>query len=211
MNCFKARKWILLHVKADLPARKSRRLEAHLRKCADCRKEIEEARAALAGVQSIAGQWILDWPEAEWKGLMARVKSEQPEPRRRSPLLPVFSRKSWAYGSALLLVLGAVFLTLKFLPSPPPASILTEIRMPTAGRPPRALSTDEAASARLPQDLPFKVYEDLKGSNQAMIAARPDPEKSTQNMMSMIMVSQETGLKVHWTFNRNFDWKEEKK
>jgi hypothetical protein len=44
--------------------------------------------------------------------------------------------------------------------------------------------------------------------DRAMLAAGPASEKTTQNLMSMTLVSQETSLKVHWTFNRNFEWKE---
>ncbi len=35
-------------------------------------------------------------------------------------------------------------------------------------------------------------------------------EALSQNGLSVTMVSNESGLKVHWYFNRNFDWEEEK-
>jgi hypothetical protein len=43
---------------------------------------------------------------------------------------------------------------------------------------------------------------------RTMLAAGPAPEKEAQIIMSMTLVSQETGLKVHWTLNKNFDWEE---
>lgn len=210
MNCFRARKWILLYAEADLPARRSQRLEAHLDKCATCKKEIEEIRAALAGVQTVADKGTLDWPEAEWMVLMARIKSERPGPRPKSAL-QAFPRKSWAYGLALVLILVAAVLIRKIVPSPPPIPLLTEIMMPTPAQPLRALRTDEATSAGHPRDLPFRVYERREGPDRVLLAAGPAPDKAAQDMMSMTLVSQETGLKVHWTFNRDFDWEEKKK
>jgi hypothetical protein len=46
---------------------------------------------------------------------------------------------------------------------------------------------------------------------RVLLAAGAPPEKPTQDMMSMTLVSQKTGLQVHWTLNRNFDWEEKKK
>jgi hypothetical protein len=46
--------------------------------------------------------------------------------------------------------------------------------------------------------------------DRTLLAAGTAPEKTTQNVMSMTLVSQETGLQVHWTFNKNFEWEEKK-
>jgi ferric-dicitrate binding protein FerR (iron transport regulator) len=37
----------------------------------------------------------------------------------------------------------------------------------------------------------------------------PSPESGSQDVISMTLVSQESGLRVYWYFNKNFDWKEE--
>jgi len=210
MNCSRVRRWIPLYAGADLPIRKARRLEKHLGRCIDCGTELKELKAALASVRAIADQGILDWPEAEWKGLMARVKSEKPRPRPVSPLSAI-PRKAWAYGLAIILVLGVATLILRRLLSPPAASLLSEIVTATPAQPSRSLKTVEALPVSDPRDVPFRVRRSrLEPLDRAMLAAGSAPEKTTQNLMSMILVSQETGLKVHWTFNRNFEWKEKK-
>jgi anti-sigma factor RsiW len=114
MNRSRLRKWIPLYAGGDLSARKARRLEKHLEKCADCRTEVEELKSALAGVRDVAGREALDWPEADWKHLMARVLSAKPEPRRAGRAA-TFPRKAWAYGLAVIMVLGAAALVLKIV------------------------------------------------------------------------------------------------
>jgi len=210
MNCSRVRKWIPLYAGADLSARKARRLEMHLERCADCGREIEEFRAALDGIRAVAGRETLDWPEAEWKGLMARVKSEKPGTRQVSPLSAI-PKKAWAYGFAIILLLGIAALILRSILSPPAAPLLSEIITATPAQPSRSLKTDEAPSARYLRDVHFRVRTDrTEALDRATLAAGPTPEKTTQSLMSMTLVSQETGLKVHWTFNRNFEWKEKK-
>jgi len=210
MNCSRVRKWIPLYAGADLSARKARRLEMHLERCADCGRALEELRAALDGIRAIAGRETLDWPEAEWKGLMARVKSEKPGPRPVSPIGAI-PRKAWAYAFAIVLVLGIAALILRSILSPPAAPLLSEIVTATPAQPSRSLKTDEAPSFRYPRDIPFKVQRERTATpDRATLAAGPASEKTTQNLMSMTLVSQETGLKVHWTLNKNFEWKEEK-
>jgi len=211
MNCSRVRRWIPLYAGADLSARKARRLEKHLDGCTDCGTELKELKAALANVRAIADQGILDWPEAEWKGLMARVKSEKPGPLP-VPSLGAIPRKAWAYGVAIILVAGIATLILRSILSPPAAPLRTEIIASTPAQPSRSLKTDEAPSLRYPRDIPFQVQrEQTATADRAMLAAGPAPEKTTQNLMSMILVSQETGLKVHWTLNKDFKWEEKKR
>jgi len=45
-------------------------------------------------------------------------------------------------------------------------------------------------------------------ASESMISA-PDETSGSQDVISMTLVSQESGLKVHWYFDKNFDWKEE--
>jgi len=211
MNCSRVRRSLPLLAGKDLPAGKARRVEKHLEKCPDCRKKVEEIRAALAEVRAIADRSTLDWPEAEWRHLMARVKSGSPKPGRRPLLLPGLTRKSWAYAGAFILVLAAAILILKIVrPQPTPAT-LAEITVSTPTQPARALSMKQALLAPSPQDRPFTVFEDRKGPARVMLAAGPVPGKPAQEMMSMTLVSQKTGLQVHWTWNRNFEWEEKKK
>lgn len=211
MNCSRARKWIPLYAGADLPIRKARRLEKHLERCADCGRELKELKAALASVRAIADQGILDWPEAEWKGLMTRVKSEKPEPRQVSRIGAI-PRKAWAYGLAIILVVGIAALILRSVLSPPAAPLLSEMIAPTPTQPARSLKIDNAPSMNYPRDVPFRVQRyQAERLDLATLAAGPASEKTTQNLMSMTLVSQETGLKVHWTLNKNFEWEEKKR
>ena len=210
MSCSRIRKWIPLYAGADLPARKARRLEMHLEKCADCRTEVEEIKTALDGIRAFANGEVIDWPVAEWNGLMARVKSERPKQHQVSRLGAI-PRKAWAYGFAIVLVLGVSALILRSILSPPASPLLSEIISHTPAQPSRSLTIDEAASVSYPQDIPFRVPREQGELDRAVLAAGPAPEKTTQDLMSMILVSQETGLKVHWTFNKNFEWEEKKR
>jgi hypothetical protein len=210
MNCSRVRKFLPLYAGADLSARKTRRLEKHLERCADCGRELEELKAALAGIRAVAGRETLDWQEADWKGLMARVKSEKPGPRRTMSLAGVPS-KAWAYGLAIILVVGIAALILRSVLSPPAAPLLSEIITATPAQPSRALMTDRAASVIYPQDVPFRVQREQTEPDRAVLAAGFAPEKTAQDLMSLTLVSQETGLKVHWTFNKHFEWEEKKR
>ena len=211
MNCSRARKWIPLYVGSDLSARKTRPLEKHLERCPDCSAELKELKTALASVQAIANQGILDWPEAEWKGLMARVQSEKSGPRPVSSLGAI-PKKAWAYGLAIILIAGIAILMLRSILSRPAVPLRSEIIASTPVQPSRSQKTDQAPSFRYPRDIPFQVQKERRATpDRAMLAAGSTPEKTTQNMMSMLLVSQETGLKVHWTFNRNFEWEEKKR
>lgn len=211
MNCSRACKWLPLYAGADLPSKKTKRLEKHLEECPICRERVEDLRTALAGIRAVAGRETLDWPEEEWKGLMARVKSERSEPRRRSVLLPAVFQKSWAYGSALVLVLGISALILKSILAPPAAPPLAETAISTPAQPSRSFQIDQAPDARRLRDIPFRVQRSQEGVYLAALAAQPAPQQPAQNVLSLTLVSQETGLKVHWTFNKNFEWEEKKR
>jgi hypothetical protein len=41
------------------------------------------------------------------------------------------------------------------------------------------------------------------------VVSAVDEKSRSQDVISMTLVSQESGLRVHWYFNKNFDWKEE--
>jgi hypothetical protein len=210
MKCSRIRRWLPLLAGADLPARKARRLEKHLDACANCRAALEETKAALAGIRAVAGRETLDWPEEEWKVLIARAKSLKPRPRRAATV-PAFPKRAWAYGFGAVLVLGVAALILRIILSAPPAPLLSEVVASTPIRPSRALTMDKADSGTYPQDVPFKIRGKKDQQARLLLAAKPSPEKTAQDSMSMILVSQETGLKVYWTFNRNFVWKETKR
>jgi hypothetical protein len=147
----------------------------------------------------------------EWNTVMARVKAERAGPRRAPLRLPAPAQRSWAYAAALILVLVAAWLTLRIIPSKPAPAGLTEIIAAPSVLPAPALSREDATKALQPQDRPYMITTRQKSPDRVVLAAGAPPEKATQDMMSMTLVSQKTGLQVHWTFNRNFDWEEKKK
>lgn len=209
MNCARARKRLPLYAGTDLASKKARRLEKHLEECPSCRERLEELRAALAGLRAVAARETLDWPEGEWKGLMARVRSEESTPRP-VPVFGVFPRKEWAAGFLIVLALGIAALILRAVLFSPTPSPLSEIITATAAEPSRALKQDKVPSGRYPQDVPFRIRKRQSAVDRTVLAARRSPEKITQDLMSMTLVSQETGLRIHWTFNKNFEWEEKK-
>jgi hypothetical protein len=210
MNCRRARKMIPLYAGGELSGAKVRRLERHLASCSDCRRMLAEFRAALAELRTAARRDELGWPEAEWKSLMTRITT-QPPPRRLSPL-EMIPKRAWAYGTAaiLLLALSVILLRTRFFPPAPVPS--AEILASTKVNPGRSLEFADSQFPPLPKDFPFRIREErAKAVESETLLADSAQAKESQDIVSMTLVSQETGLKVHWTFNRNFELKEEAK
>ncbi|MGZ7065651.1 MAG: anti-sigma factor family protein [Candidatus Aminicenantales bacterium] len=157
MTCAKVKKSLPLLAGDDIPARKVRRLLAHIDSCPLCRKELDEYRAALGRVKAAAREdRVEDWSDPVWKGLLARITAEKMA--KKSPA-PGF-RPRWAMASGLAALILLAMLTLVFRNS--------------IFRP--------------------------EGTAQP-----PGPE-----VVSVTMVSQETGLQVVWFLNKNFEWKGDK-
>jgi hypothetical protein len=121
MTCRRVRKLIPLAPGDDLRPRSAAAFGAHIGACPGCRKELEEFRAALAGIKTAAKTaGVADWSEREWDVLMARVAAEAEGVReaRRGVGAPVV-RFRWAAASVLGAFLGLVVLGLLFRgPSP---------------------------------------------------------------------------------------------
>jgi hypothetical protein len=210
MNCLRAAKMIPLYAGGELSDKKARRLERHLAGCSACRKAVEEFRAALAGLRTAARRDEYDWPEAEWKSLMSRIKSQTPS--RRAVSLGIGPIPAWAYGAAALLIVGLALVFLRTRLFPPAAYHETETLASTEILPGRALEFPENRIPRPRQDMPFRVQaESQRPLERQTLTASATGGEAAQDLLSMTLVSQETGLKVHWTFNRNFEWKEEEK
>jgi hypothetical protein len=211
MNCQKARGQIPLLAGGDLPARKGRHLRGHLKGCPGCQKELEEYQAALAGIKALARAGVRDWQDAEWKALMAETRAQQPAahplPLRLSP------KVAWVYGAMLVLAFGlaAIFFKSAILKSRP-LPVQAEIML-TRVEPARTFNPEEEPDfGRINDELFLTKREKSRPAPGNMVLASSRSEgKAAQDLLSMTLVSQETGLRVYWTFDKNFEWKEEKR
>jgi hypothetical protein len=210
MNCPRAGKMIPLFAGGELSDKKARRFERHLEECADCRKILQEFRDALAALRAAAQRDEHDWPEAEWKSLMKQIGTQPPP--RRAVSLGMRPIPAWAYGAAALLIVGLALVFLRtrlFHPGPVQP---TEILASTEIQPGRSLEFADSRFSLLRQDIPFRIRtKRSRALEPEGLIASSAGGKTSQDMLSMTLVSQETGLKVYWTFNRNFEWKEEEK
>jgi hypothetical protein len=57
---------------------------------------------------------------------------------------------------------------------------------------------------------PFVVSRTGPAGSAGPSAAGPGEEQTPQSRLSMTLISNESGLRVYWYFNKDFDWKEEK-
>ena len=210
MKCRRAGKMIPLYTGGEVSEKKARRIEKHIKECPECRVKAAEFKSILSEIRAATRGDERDWQEAEWKRLMTRIKT-QPPPRRTLPL-GLIPNPAWAYGilTVLLLTLSIILLRPRlFTPTPVQQ---TEILASTDVQPGRSLEFPKGQFFHLPEDTLFPVQkEKQRPLGQEMMIASSAGREDTQETLSMTLVSQETGLKVHWTFNRNFEWKEEAK
>jgi hypothetical protein len=210
VNCEKAKKNIPLFAGGELPERKARNLRKHLEECEACRKELTEYKAALAILKDTAHEEERDWEESEWQNLMKKVTTEI---IRRRPLPFLLSpRMAWGYGLLLLLIMGLAALFFRSILRKPSAPLLAKEIALTQVKPSRTFKPEETTMSGQVKDSPFPVRTRRLESSpgEVIIASSRSPAKPAQDQLSVTLVSQETGLRVYWTFNKNFEWKEEK-
>jgi hypothetical protein len=216
MTCRKARKSLPLLAGGDLSAWKERKLRAHIDLCRDCRRELEELRSAIARVKVAAREeGAGEWKDAEWKALMVRATGQKAERKRPTPFEP---RPRWALASGLAaLVLLAVIAFLfrdsifKFRAAGPGQGTVVVKKEEPKGRP-------EQPPASKPADKEGKGVPVIQPEYLAKNAGKGAPPQKTsakgtarQDILSVTMVSRETGLQVVWFFNKNFEWKGDQK
>jgi hypothetical protein len=216
----RARSWMALAAGGDLGPGRKRRLEEHLAACADCREEFRTYEEALGLAASLAAKdKTPDWTEAEWRLVIGRAAGQEPEKQRASRRpLPGWA---WAGAAALLIVaiLGAVMLLKRS--SGPRLSvvqprgqdpILAEKSLSPEARPEGPAAVESAPAPRQQDRLLARStgWPPARPAGPSASSAAADPTP-TQTVMAMTFVSQETGLTVHWTFNDNFTYQEDKK
>jgi hypothetical protein len=216
MTCTKVRKNLPLLAGGDLPARRARKLFAHIEACPGCRDELEEYRSALARLKVVARETGADdWTEGEWKALMARAAGQ----RAGGEEAGWFDRRprwAWVPGLAALLLVAV----LAFLFREP----IFRSRGTGPGQGPAVFKKEEsrAAPLKLPsskpagekgQRVPVIQPEYFAKNADAKVPSAGSPAKGAagQDVISVTLVSRETGLQVVWLFNRNFEWKGDRK
>lgn len=129
----------------------------------------KEYRRLLVNLKALARSEERDWDESAWRRALARATAEEPAARR--PAWRPRPRWAWAYGAAVVILLGAGAVVTRNLFHRPSAAAVEE-----AGPAPEGGAADRAA----------------------------------QKQLSVTLVSGESGLRVYWYFDKEFDWKEEK-
>ena len=216
MTCSNVKKRLALIAGGDLPARKERKLLAHIDRCPLCRQELEEYRGALRRVKDAArAEGLEDWTGAEWKALMTRVTVQKADRRKSAPFEP---RPRWVLASGIAAVVLLALLTFLFRDSifrfrgarPDQGTEVVKKEEPK-GRP-------EQPPASMPADKEGKGVPIIQPEYFAKNAGKGKPSigssaKSAagQDVISVTMVSKETGLQVVWFFNKNFEWKGDQK
>lgn len=218
MNCRSIKKLIPLLAGRDLPERKVNQIEKHLQKCPDCRAEFKELKAALEEIKTIAREEeAAGWTEPEWKALIKNVITEGVA---EGPSIPRASTGfRWAYGLAVLALLAFLgFLLFIAILKPreiatgPEKAIVKKAETPETAH---ALERPrEPVRAERHAQKPIVTARSQKSKPPAVQLAKKvnEPEiMETQGILSVTLVSKETGLKVTWIFDKNFDWEGEEK
>ncbi len=202
MNCGRTRRFLPLYAGGDLPPRKSRRVRRHLESCAGCRAELEAYRTALRMVTAAVREApAADWTPDEWRAVLGRVVREKPA--KRGPAVEAQARApKWVptfASAAILIVIVAVGLLLK---DSPIRTAGLQPGLSPGERAPRARDNGEGLLGLAAPGMTSQPSASRRGGPAA-------PASPSQDVISMTLVSPDTGLQVVWVFNRNFDWKGE--
>ncbi len=214
MRCRRAVRKIPLLAGNDLSQRRTARLQRHLETCPDCRRELESQRAALEALRAAAReQPVEDWPEPAWKALLAGITAADPGtfPPGLRPSIP---RWAFAAGAASLILLAGLLLIIMdkiFRPeevSPVPGPLIVEKQETPAppGISPESQRIDSPES-EIREKRPSPAVA-RKSAEESGTPPAGSPEKpGRQDVVSVTLVSQESGLQVVWFFDKNFEWK----
>jgi hypothetical protein len=223
MNCRRIRRSIPLLAGNDLSEQKARRLRAHLERCELCRNEFRRFTAALNKVKELADRETQpEWTNTEWRALMARTISARVE--KRPFVSPVFwNRFLVPLVRGLVVAVPAVVIGLVLW------NTVLKPKSSPVGPAPAYVRKPEPAPPILPPTLQNKNDEKeptVRSQEKSIIVARapkaerpaPHPhepaaaaKEGSQDVVSVTLVSQDTGLKVVWFLDKNFEWKGEGK
>lgn len=203
MTCKMVLKYLPLLAGGDLAARKEKKLLAHLDRCPRCREELEGYRNAIGRVKAAArAEGTADWTEAEWKALMVRAVALRTEEKR----IPAGLRPRWALVSGLAAVILLAVLAFLFRDA-----IFGSRGTGAEGQ--AAVVKKEEPKAAPAKPVPPKPAGE-KGKSVPVVQPEylaKNEAQERQDVLSVTMFSQETGLRVVWFFNKNFEWKGDQK
>lgn len=203
MTCKMVKKFLPLLAGGNLAARKERKLLAHLDRCPGCREELEGYRNAIERVKAAARQESAgDWSGAEWKALMARATAQGTEKAGS----PAGLRPRWALASGIAAVILLAALAFLF------RDAIFGSRGTVAERQAAVVKKEEPKAAPAKPAPPKPAGE--KGKSVPVVQPEflaKNAAQERQDVLSVTMVSQETGLQVVWIFNKNFEWKGDQK
>ena len=223
MNCRRIRRSIPLLAGNDISERKALRLRDHMERCEICRNEFRRYTAALSKVKELADRETPPkWTEAEWRALMARTISARVEKRPFvSPVFRIRPLEALVRGLAVAVpavIIGLVLWNTVLKPKsspvgPAPAYVRRPEPTPPITAPTQQNQNEEKEPDVRTPEKPLLVA-------RAPKAERPTPhphepaavaKEVSQDVVSVTLVSQDTGLKVVWFFDKNFEWKGEGK
>jgi hypothetical protein len=223
MNCRRIRRSIPLLAGNDISERKARRLRAHLERCEICLNEFRPYSAALRKIKELAyRETTSEWTDTEWQALMARTISARIEKRPfvssvfgNRPLIALVRGLAVAVPAVVIgLVLWNTVLKPKSSPVvPAPAYVRRPEPTPPITAPTRQNQKEEKEPDVRSQEKSIIVAQAQEHERPATRPKEPAAaqKEASQDVVSVTLVSQDTGLKVVWFLDKNFEWKGEGK
>jgi|GEM_PF-345042 len=211
MTCAQVKRNLPLLAGGDLQARLERKTLAHINACPLCRRELEEYRSTLARVKAAAREeGMADWAEADWKALMGRIAAEKGGKARAAWGVRLRWASATAVAAVAILVASAILFRSSIFKSKegPALSGPEVIRSETAKTAPEKPKISPPARQET-RTVPLIQPEYFAKSGGKAAPPHPAKPKSSvsQDVLSVHMVSRETGLQVVWFFDKNFEWK----
>ncbi len=229
MTCRKARKAIPLLARGDIGRRRAEKVLAHIAFCESCRRELEAYRSSIERARSAGSVGeIKGWSEAEWHALMARITAgEAPRKTAAFGLPPQWAIISGVAAGVLLIGLAVLFKDAVFKgrgqgagPGQTPIMAKTPatkanpaqgVAPALAAQKPAAASPGQTSEASRERTTGGPGSEKAAGSGTEKVVKPRAASALSQDVVSVTLVSQETGLQVVWFFDKNFEWKGDKK
>ncbi len=211
MNCKKSRKLLPLILGNELSERKVEKIKKHIENCEKCRREFLEYQSVLRKIKDISRDEEVNWDDREWTALVKKATSQNIE--KKSSISILLTRPAFlTLGLILFVSFALIFFARDWINK-------KEIQTVKKSEVTAKLEKGEIKPSREERIEPVREKglsrNELQAKKRRMIAKRKvqsvKMEKKTepeQTMISMTIVSEETGLKIVWFFNKNFEWEE---